>query len=253
MWDDYGYCYEAHDWVDTSHMEYSCDLYGNEDDSWVQSGYWWDHWVTVHDWKYEWVPTSIDDPNYHGGPPYSYGNYVDGSYGSGGYSWYGSSSYAAYVHAEAVAAYQRAKRQAAVQLQQKMQREAEAATQVAKEYEQSANMDSGNATLNPDNNWGQGDPNAPDWGEATAGGVMMVSGVALTVTVGYAMYVCAPEGVALSLIDVADAGEFYGYGVGMLAAGGAMTIGGGIMVGKNVGKGVRNAAEWGWDNTFGRL
>ncbi|MHB8143979.1 MAG: family 16 glycoside hydrolase, partial [Thermoleophilia bacterium] len=24
MWDDYGYCYEAHDWVDTSHMEYSC-------------------------------------------------------------------------------------------------------------------------------------------------------------------------------------------------------------------------------------
>ncbi|MHB8143980.1 MAG: hypothetical protein ACYDGX_10110, partial [Thermoleophilia bacterium] len=216
-----------------------------------QSGYWWDHWVTVHDWKYEWVPTSIDDPNYHGGPPYSYGNYVDGSYGSGGHSWYGSSSYAAYVHSEAVAAYQRAKRQAAVQLQQKMQREAEAATQVAKEYEQSANVVSGGSG----GVWSTTLPEAYEWGESNIEAPVMMATWAPT---GVAAAIGLEVLVAPSVIGVvvcAPASAALAAGGGMLSYGeyrlwqGSDTYNAAVWAKDKV----RDGAGWAWDNTLGRL
>ncbi|MHB1465482.1 MAG: RHS repeat-associated core domain-containing protein, partial [Thermoleophilia bacterium] len=144
----------------------------------------------------------------------------DGGGSSGGYSgWYGSSSYEAFQRqqaaAAAAAAYQRAKEQSGIQLQQKMQREAEAATQVAKEYEQSANVVSGDSGGDPNSS----ECNGLQTGIIQASGAILMEGGAGGMEAGGEMVIvgiaAAPETLGGGLI-IAGVGAVIG-GIGAAA------------------------------------
>ena len=125
------------------------------------------------------------------------------------------------------------------------------------EPEQSAYMDSSrNATPSGGNNSG-----GCSWGQVATGGVMMGTG-ALTAFGGGAVIAGTFGKTVVGAGEAVETGnpvlliegfEGFAYGGLMVANGSGMFVGGAILIGENVGGGIKDLGRSAWDNTLGRL
>lgn len=115
---------------------------------------------------------------------------------------------------------------------------------------------SGNATLS-----GGDHSDGCSWGQVAAGGVMMgtglltagLGGIVIAGTFGETVVGAGAAAETGDPVLLAEGFEGLAYGGYMVASGGGLFFGGGILVVKNVGGGIRDLGHSAWDNTFGRL